>query len=154
MKIYKSDLGRSMMEVLLYLSLIIVMTIASTKMYNDYNEKIKRTKASDQLETISSKVSQIYYGRTFGNQPTSLNSKLAENNVALIDPWGKKIEVTSDNEIMYHISMNLNKANCIYLVMNSDSKVREPVINNIQVGNGPLTDCKDSNTVYFYYNVR
>ena len=154
MKIYKSDLGRSMMEVLLYLSLIVVMTVASTKMYNDYNEKIKRTKASDQLETISSKVSQIYYGRTFGEQPVSLNSKLAENDVALIDPWGKKINVTSDTDIMYHISMELNKANCIYLVMNSDSKVREPSINNIQGGNGPLTNCKDSNTVSFYYNVR
>lgn len=154
MKIYKSDSGRSMMEVLLYLSLIIVMTIASTKMYNDYNEKIKRTRASDQLETISSKVSQIYYGRTFGEEATSLNNKLTENDVVLIDPWGKKIDVTSDNEIMYHISMELNKSNCVYLVMNSDNKVREPVINNIQEGNGPLTDCKDSNTVFFYYNVR
>lgn len=155
MKIYKSDYGRSMMEVLLYLSLIIVMIIASTKLYNDYNEKIKRTRAEDLLETISTKVSQIYYGRTFGTEPTSLNSKLTENNVVLIDPWGKKIDVVSDTDIMYHISMELNKANCVYLVMNSNSKVREPVINNMQEGaNGPLTDCKDSNTVSFYYNVR
>ncbi|MGN0930010.1 MAG: hypothetical protein ACI4N3_05205 [Alphaproteobacteria bacterium] len=155
MKKYKSDFGRSMVEVLLYLSIIIVMIIGSTKMYNDYNQKIKRTSAEDQLENISTKVSQIYYGRTFGNEGTSLNDKLVENGVSLVDPWGKKIDVITDNATMYHISMNLNKQNCIYLVMNADTKVKEPVINNIKDGaNGPLTDCKDTNTVFFYYNIR
>lgn len=155
MKKYKSDFGRSMIEVLLYLSLIIVMIVASTKMYNDYNQKIKRTTAEDRLDIISTKVSQIFYGRTFGNEGTSLNDKLTDNGVSLIDPWGKKIDVITDTATMYHISMSLNKQNCVYLVMNADTKVREPVINNIKDSvNGPLNDCKDSNTVFFYYNVR
>ncbi len=157
MKKYKSDSGRSMMEVMLYLSLIIVMTVGSIKMYADYNEKIKRTKAQDQLETISEKVSQIHFGRKFGTEKISLNDKLRQNNVSLIDPWGKNFDVKTDNETMYHITITANKANCIYLAMNGESKVKEPVVNNASDTTvTPFTLCKDgnTNTVSFYYTIR
>ena len=157
MKKYKSDYGRSMMEVLLYLGLIVVMVVSSTKMYADYNEKIKRTKALDQLENISEKVSQIYFGRTFGTEKISLNEKLKQNNVSLIDPWGKNFDVMSDNNTKYHITITTNKANCIHLAMNGESKIQEPVVNNnLNTTSTPFTLCTDgnNNTVSFYYDIR
>lgn len=157
MKKYKSDSGRSMMEVILYLSLIIVMTVASVKMYADYNEKIKRTKAQDQLETISENVSRLYFGKKFGTQKISLNDKLKEKNISIIDPWGKNYDVKTDNDTMYHITITANKANCIYLAMNGESKVREPVVNSSSDTTAtPFTLCKDgdTNTVSFYYTIR
>ncbi len=156
MKNYKSDSGRSLLEALLYISLVSVMVVASVKMYSDYNQKIKRTSAQEQLDEISSKVNTLYFGRTLPTAGTSLNEKLTSNGVKLTDPWSKAISVVSDNETNYHITMTLNKTACIFLAMNTISKVKEPVINNIKDGvNDPLVNCNtNSNSVVFYYTTK
>ena len=160
MKTNKSDSGRSLLEALLYISLVGVMVVASVKMYSDYNQKIKRTKAQDQLEEISSKVNSIYFGKKMPAPGTPLNQKLIENSVNLKDPWGKDINVISNHaekkEYNYYISMSLDKTNCIYLAMNVISKVAEPTINNIVEGEkDPLVNCnQDVNTVNFHYTTK
>jgi hypothetical protein len=80
-----------MMEVMLYMGIVGLMSVGSFAAYNQYNAKIKRTKALDQLDDIVEKAGILFYGRT----PTSadLASKLAANKLSLTDPWGNAVTV-------------------------------------------------------------
>ena len=92
---FKNDSGRSMLEMILYLGLIVVLTASTLKMYSDSVEKTRFIKAEDQISDIVEKVNNYYMGRQFpttGQIETTLKNKLGDD-INLISPWGSKVTV-------------------------------------------------------------
>lgn len=92
---FKNDSGRSMLEMILYLGLIVILTASTLKMYSDSVEKTRLIKAEDQIADIVEKVNNYYMGREFpttGQLETTLKTKLGDD-INLISPWGSKVTI-------------------------------------------------------------
>ena len=92
---FKNDSGRSMLEMILYLGLVVILTASTLKMYSDSVEKTRFIKAEDQISDIVEKVNNYYMGREFpstGQIETTLKNKL-DNEINLVSPWGSNITI-------------------------------------------------------------
>ncbi len=102
---YKNDAGRSMMEMILYLGLMIVIGTSTITMYMNSVEKTRNIQAESLISDLVEKVNTYYLGRDFpmtGNITSTLKNKMKDQ-INLIDPWGTKILV--------HANKNGNGAN-------------------------------------------
>ncbi|MGN0929161.1 MAG: hypothetical protein ACI4N3_00800 [Alphaproteobacteria bacterium] len=166
MQKFKEAFGRSMMEMLLYLGLVIVVTTAAIKLYTESVEKTKLINAQNQIRDIAKSVNMIYIGRDF---PTSgdITAKLKAKNINLIDPWKGAITVTAKNaptggtgsfvRPYFGIKMKLSKANCVKL---SSALIDDTIgINPKSNGTTSLSygvdefakNCQDNHDVYFWF---
>ncbi len=92
---FKNDAGRSMMEMILYIGIIIMLGVTTMKTYGDSVEKTRIIEAENQISEIAEKVNNYYMGRPFpitGQIETTLKTKLG-NQIKLIDPWGSNITI-------------------------------------------------------------
>ncbi|MDR2098792.1 MAG: hypothetical protein LBO78_02080 [Rickettsiales bacterium] len=163
----RKDSGRSMMEVLLYIGLVGVMTVGTLRMYGEYNTKIKRTKAIEQLDDIATAGRAIFYGRQSMPTPemlAKLPEKLAGQNISLKDPWDNAISVSADEKCLEVALGSLSQGDCIGLAMTAKSGCedatgrRRTSVNGAGQALSPDSEyvgqCIEgkTNTVKFYYN--
>jgi hypothetical protein len=152
-----------MLEVLLYVGLVGVMSVGTLSMYGEYNTKIKRTKALDQLESVAESSKTIFYGRTAGMTAEALNQKLADHKVTLKDPWGNTIGVslTEDGKCVEVAFVKLSKGDCLGMAMVGrsnceDGSWRTSVNEAGQAANpsaeyaGTCTDGSNNSVKFFY----
>lgn len=162
---FKDSLGRSMIEMLLYLTLVIIVSTASIKLYTESVEKTKLMNAQNQVRDIIKSVNMIYIGRDF---PVNgdITSKVAAKKVHLVDPWGEKITITARNAPTggtgafalpyFGIKMKLSKANCIKLssALIDDTIGINPTANATTSLSETVADfaknCQENHDVYFW----
>lgn len=95
---FKNDLGRSMMEMILYLGLIVVLSASTIKMYSDSVEKTRVIQAEDQVGDIVEIINTYYMGRQFpltGDLTNTLKTKLGDQ-INLVDPWGSNLAISAN----------------------------------------------------------
>ncbi len=124
MQKYKNSLGRSMVEMLLYLGLVVIVGTGSIKLYAESVEKTKLLNAQNQVRDIVKSVNMFYIGRDFPING-DITAKIAAKNVNLVDPWRQKITITAKNAPTggsgafalpyFGVKMKLSKANCVKL---------------------------------------
>ena len=162
---FKDSLGRSMIEMLGYLALVILVTTAAIKLYSESVEKTKLLNAQNQVRDIIKSVNMIYIGRDF---PVNgdITSKVAAKNINLVDPWGKKITITAKNAPTggagafalpyFGIKMTLSKANCVKLssALIDDTIGINPRANSTTSLSETVADlaknCQENHDVYFW----
>lgn len=164
MQKFKESFGRSMVEMILYLGLVIVVTTSAIKLYTESVEKTKLINAQNQIRDIVKSVNMLYIGRDF---PTNgdITAKISEKKINLVDPWGQKITVTAKNgggsgsfvRPYFGIKMKLSKANCIKL---SSAIIDDTIgINPKSSATSSLSyyvdefakNCQDNHDVYFWF---
>ncbi len=92
---FKNDSGRSMMEMILYLGLIVVLTASTLKMYADSVEKTRVVKLNTQIDDMREYVNTYYLGR---NLPASDWSRFKNDiggETKFADPWGGKLTIST-----------------------------------------------------------
>lgn len=165
MQKYKNSLGRSMVEMLLYLGLVVIVGAGSIKLYAESVEKTKVLNAQNQVRDIVKSVNMFYIGRDFPNG--NITSKIKEKKVNLLDPWGQKIEIVAKNAPTggsgafalpyFGVKMHLSKANCVKL---SSALVDDTI--GINPKSSAITglsydidefakNCQDNHDVYFWF---
>ncbi len=157
MKFKKSDLGRSMLEVLLYIALIGAISGTSFKMYADYSHKIRRIETIDTIKNIRDKINAIYFGRKSGDT-NEVKQKLQQNNVNTKTPIGT-VSFYVGGCIDVSLS-KLSKEDCIYFCMGefqSDCEgyynTPNPTGTNGTVPHDCITECNkpgETNRVTFF----
>lgn len=162
---FKNELGRSMVEMLLYIGLVIVIGVSTIKLYSESVEKSKRINAQNQIRDLIKDVNMIYIGRNF---PTSgdISEKIKKKGIKLVNPWGDSISIIAKNAPTggtgsfalpyFGIKMKLSKARCAYL----GSALEEDTIGinvkgadistNAKSFDDILKNCKDNHDVYFW----
>lgn len=162
---FKNCLGRSMIEMLGYLALVILVTTAAIKLYTESVEKTKLINAQNQVRDIIKSVNMIYIGRDF---PVNgdITSKIASKKINLVDPWGGKITITARNAPTggtgafalpyFGIKMKLSKANCVKLstALIEDTIGINPRTNSTASLSETVADlaknCQENHDVYFW----
>lgn len=165
MKKFKNEFGRSMMEMLLYLGLIIVLGVSTMKLYAESTEKSKRINAQNQILDLKKDINTLYIGRAF---PTiDFEGKLKDKGLVLINPWGDTINIIAKNSPTggtgafalpyFGIKMKLSKARCVALAsaLEEDTiginvKNTTSISDNANSFEDILKNCKDGNTVTFW----
>ena len=159
MKFKKSDLGRSMLEVLLYIALIGAISGTSFKMYADYSHKIKRIETIDTIKNIRDKINAIYFGRKSGDT-NEVKQKLQQNNVNTKTPIGT-LDFYVGGCIDVPLS-KLSKEDCIYFCMSELQSDCEGYYNtpnatvdtNAKIPHDCIQDCNkdgNKNQMRFYF---
>lgn len=94
---FKNDMGRSMMEMILYLGLIVVLTTSTIKMYSDSVEKTRIMKLETQIDDLREYANTYYLGRDFPGPNGNWNEfKEAVGGATKFDnPWGGKMDIGS-----------------------------------------------------------
>ena len=166
MQKYKNSFGRSMVEMLLYLGLVVVVGVGSIKLYAESVEKTKLLNAQNQIRDIVKTVNMLYIGRNFPING-DITTKVAAKNVNLVDPWKQKITITAKNAPTgdagafalpyFCVKMKLSKANCVKL---SSALIEDTIgINTTNSGVTGLSyyvdefarNCQENHDVYFWF---
>ncbi len=166
MKQNKNDFGRSMVEMILYLALVIIITTGSIKLYGESVEKTKRINAETQIRDIAKQVNMLYIGRPFP-QNGDISEKIKDKDINLTDPWGEPITITAKNSPTggtgifvlpyFGIKMKLSKAHCVLLAsaLEADTigiNVKSNSITGLSEGVDAYSkDCQDNHDVYFWF---
>lgn len=159
---FKNDMGRSMIEMLMYLSLIVVIGTTTVNTYMSSVEKTRTVKAESLIRDIVEKVNTWYLGRNFSSSDKDLTTKLKENipELKLVDPWGNNIAISvvgEDDENKdpanalqkFGVKFSgLSKSSCI-TVWNlfsqqgaTNVKISDNSVNNLSTASA---SCEDSN---------
>ncbi|MCR5506886.1 MAG: hypothetical protein K6F04_03500 [bacterium] len=88
---FKNDMGRSMMEMILYLGLIVVLTASTLKMYADSVEKTRIIKFENQVDDLREYVNTYFLGRPLPTDNNVYKTSFANaigGTTKLDDPWG------------------------------------------------------------------
>ena len=91
---FKNDLGRSMMEMILYLGLIVVLTASTLRMYADSVEKTRVIKLEEQITDLKEYVNTYFLGRSLPTDWTSFKNAVG-GETKFSDPWGGKVVMTT-----------------------------------------------------------
>lgn len=166
MKQNKNNSGRSMVEMLLYLAIVVLITTGSIKLYGESVEKTKRINAENQIRDIAKEINMLYIGRDFPSNG-DITEKIQEKDINLTDPWGEKITITAKNSPTggtgifllpyFGIKMNLSKEHCVILAsaLEEDTigiNVKSNGITGLTSGvDGFAKDCQDGHDVYFWF---
>lgn len=97
---FKNDAGRSMMEMVLYIGIVLVMTASTLRMYGDSVEKTRMFQLDSQIGDIVEKVNLYYLGRSYPQSSGEINTVIKKNlgnEISLFDPWGSEIIVSARN---------------------------------------------------------
>ena len=157
---FKNDIGRSMMEMILYLGLIVVLTASTLKMYADSVEKTRLVEFETTIDEVKENVNNYFLGRQV---PSDWNPFLNEvYKGSIYNPWGGNITLLKgegESKINYGMQLtDLEQAVCIRVANAFIGK--EAIAVNIDGTN--LTDsnlnigavagaCKDDATVIGYF---
>ena len=88
---FKNDSGRSMMEMILYLGLIVVLTASTIKMYADSVEKTRVIKLENQVDDLKEYVNTYFLGRSLPTDNNVYKTTFANaigGSSKLVDAWG------------------------------------------------------------------
>ena len=120
---FRNDAGRSMVELLLYLSVIFGLTAGTLKMYSDSVERTRMLQFDTQVMDIVEKVNLYYLGRDFPSNVREVNAVLKKNlgsDINFFDPWGGEIVVTARNSDTSNVG--IDKPHMDLQVSNLDTK--------------------------------
>jgi hypothetical protein len=122
----KHDSGRSIVELMGYLAIVMVIGAGMFRMYGVYNSKIKRTAASAQISSLAEGARHATYGRK--NVLGSLTARLALQGRKTLDPWGRPIEVANGAKCIEITFQRMSRADCIYLSRTIAGDCKEHVV--------------------------
>ena len=91
---FKNDAGRSMMEMILYLGLIVILTASTLKMYADSVEKTRVVKLENQIDDLREYVNTYYLGRPLPTDWANFRNAVG-GETKFLDPWGGKVTVAT-----------------------------------------------------------
>ena len=91
---FKNDAGRSMMEMILYLGLIVILTASTLKMYADSVEKTRVVKLENQIDDLKEYVNTYYLGRPLPTDWSNFRNAVG-GETKFLDPWGGKVTVAT-----------------------------------------------------------
>ena len=91
---FKNDMGRSMMEMILYLGLIVVLTASTLKMYADSVEKTRIVKLEEQIDDLKEYVNTYFLGRQLPTEWTTFRNAVGGEE-KFADPWGGKVLIAT-----------------------------------------------------------
>ena len=95
---FRNDCGRSMIEMILYLGLIVVLTASTLRMYADSVEKTRNIKLETIVDELKEDVNTYYLGRPL---PSDWNKFITDigGSAKVVDPWGGKITILTGKEV-------------------------------------------------------
>ena len=156
---FKNDIGRSMMEMILYLGLVVVLTASTLKMYADSVEKTRLVEFETTIDEVKENVNNYFLGRQL---PENWNTFLSEvHNGSIYNPWGGNITLLTQegSKIKYGMQLsNLEQSVCIRV---ANAFIGKEAI-AVNIDGTSLTDsnlnigavagaCKDDATVIGYF---
>ena len=148
---FKNDFGRSMLEMLLYITLMIVLSTAGISMYGDAVDKAKITDLESQIQDLTEIVNTYYLGRSFTNN-SDVSTTLKNNaNANLKNPWSNAITIKTFTAVT-----GLEKPNKQAFVLNFTTTSQKECGNvlvslihkgavGVKVGSGNLSKVIDGN---------
>ena len=94
---FKNDAGRSMMEMILYLGLIVVLSAATVKMYADSVEKTRVVKLENQIEDLRDWVNTYSLGRSLPKNEGEWTDfkNVVGGDTKFVNPWGGSVIMTT-----------------------------------------------------------
>ena len=165
---FKNDFGRSMMEMILYLGLVVVLTASTLKMYADSVEKTRLVEFETTIDDLKENVNNYFLGRALPGDDGWTSFLNDAYKGSLYNPWGGNITLTTGtiaaapyNKMFYTTKLeNLQQPQCISVANAFVGKEAFAVNiggtaltgNNLNIGS-IASECVDgTNTVtgYFY----
>jgi hypothetical protein len=168
----KSESGASMLEVLCYLSLIVVMSVGTLQVYVSESRKADRIRIENQIYDIIDKVQVFEFGNKDTLNESGIKNKLTGAGISLHHKWSagdseNSIQITASGMECFGVAVSkLPQHACIHLASQIKSeckttagtlKTMKIVINDKNVDGKfddgiELCEANDSNKVTIYAN--